>query len=146
MWACGLKATDAANTQDQLAAALLARQCDFDLIDDDLLSTAKLEDGGVAAGTMRYDTIVCGNVRWMQPESRALLARFAQAGGKVLCLGAAPGTDGKPTADAEGMRVCDTVDALVAQAMPTLRIDPPESTVRATARTTEAGGAGVMDN
>jgi hypothetical protein len=142
MWACGLKATDAANTQDQLAAALLARQCDFDLVDDDLLSTAKLEEGAVAAGAMRYDTIVCGYVRWMQPESRDLLARFAQAGGKVLCLGSAPGTDGKSTADAAGMRVCDTADALVALVAPTLLIDPPAGTIRATARATEGGGAG----
>ena len=141
MWAMGLKATEAAETQDRLAAALLARQCDFDLIDDDLLSTAKLENGAVVAGAMCYDTIVCGHVRWMQPQSRDLLARFARAGGKVLCLGAAPGTDGGPAADTDGMRVFDSADALVAQVDPTLRLDPPASAIRVTARTTEAGGA-----
>ena len=146
MWAWGLKATEAADTQDRLAAALLARQCDFDLIDDDLLSTAKLEDGAVAAGAMRYDTIVCGSVRWMQPESRELLARFAQSGGKVLCLGAAPGVDGKPGAAAAGMRVCEKVDTLVTQVTPTLRIDPPASTVRVTARTTEIGEIAALFN
>ncbi len=146
MWAYGLKATDAADTQDQLAAALLSHQCDFDLIDDDLLAAAKLEGGAVAAGAMHYDTIVCGNVRWMQPESRDTLLRFAQNGGRVLCLGAAPGTDGQTGVAGSAWQVSADVETLVRHVTPTVLLDPPTPGLRVAARDTSGGGIIALFN
>ncbi|NLX99591.1 MAG: hypothetical protein GXY83_25935, partial [Rhodopirellula sp.] len=47
---------------DALARELLRRQCDFDIVDDDVLSAqpAGVEDGALVAGAMRYRTIVVG--------------------------------------------------------------------------------------
>ncbi len=146
MWALGLKAADAAGTQDQLAAALLARQCDFDLVDDDLLAGAKIEDGAVSAGAMRYDTIVCGNVRWMQPETRDTLLHFAQAGGKVLCLGAAPGVDGRPGAADAAWQVGADVDSLVRRVAPTVSLEPSAPGLRVAARTVTGGAIVALFN
>jgi hypothetical protein len=139
MWAMGLKATEAAGTQDQLAAALLARQCDFDLIDDDLLSAAQADNGTLKAGAMQYDSVVCGNVRWMQPESRNRLLRFAQTGGKILCLGTAPGTDGQPGVTDAAWQICPDVEAMVQRITPTVSLDPPSAGVRVAARTVTGG-------
>ena len=50
MWAWGESATEAVRTHDGLANELLARQCDFDLIDDDTLAEATVENGELLAG------------------------------------------------------------------------------------------------
>ncbi|MCX5758594.1 MAG: glycosyl hydrolase, partial [Candidatus Hydrogenedentes bacterium] len=98
MWALGLQAAEAASTHDELAQEMLAGQRDFDLIDDDLLMEPATHIDGkqLVAGAMRYDTIVCGKVRWMHPDSLARLHAFAAAGGQVVCFGHTPGSDGAP--------------------------------------------------
>ncbi len=96
MWAWGLGAKEAVESYEAIGRELMARQCPFDLIDDDMLSTATVERKELAVGAMRYDTFVCGDVKWMLPQARRRLEEFAAAGGKVRCGNHRPGSDGIP--------------------------------------------------
>ncbi len=148
MWALGETAADAVDTHDQLARELLAHQCDFDLIDDDLLAdpATRVEGGALLAGAMRYDTVVIGSTCWMRPESVAQLRAFAAAGGKVLCLDRAPGTDGAPGSN-EGdlFTVCD-IETLLGLSVPTIAVAPACADLRAAARTTPQGEVLMLFN
>lgn len=137
LWARGESATDVVQTHDLLAQGLLEHQCDFDLIDDDLLRAAAIENGCLAAGAMRYGTVVCGITRWMHPEALDTLARFAAAGGRVLCA-EMPAADGQPGKEIPGFRT-GSVEALAAMAPATVSIDPPFTGVRVAARTVNSG-------
>ena len=68
-----------------LARTLLEHQCDFDMIDDDLLEDAAttVHDGCMHAGPMRYDTVYVSRTRHMSDGSREKLTRFIGAGGSV---------------------------------------------------------------
>ena len=140
MWALGAEAAEAVKTHDQLAQELFERQCDFDLIDDDLLAdpATQVADGELIAGAMRYATIVCGSVCWMDPLAKAALERFALAGGAILCVGHAPGTNGEPGKNNEPYRVVTEAQDLPAIA-PTVLLTPPTRDIRATARITGDG-------
>lgn len=85
LWATGPE-SPAAETHDLLAEKLLEHQCDFDVIDDDLLSDPKtlVKDGVLYAGKMKYRTVVVGFAEHMSPRSRETLAQFARSGGTVL--------------------------------------------------------------
>ena len=96
MWAWGGAATEAVESYEAAAQELMARQCPFDLIDDDMLSIGAVERNELVVGAMRYDTIVLGSVKWMHPQARRRLEEFAAAGGKVLCVNHGPGCDGIP--------------------------------------------------
>ncbi|MBM3289092.1 MAG: hypothetical protein FJY92_02980, partial [Candidatus Hydrogenedentes bacterium] len=134
LWALGPYATDAAESFDALSHELLARQCPFDVIDDDLLSAARIDGKQLIAGAMRYDTIVCGAARWMHPKSCAAIDEFAEAGGAVLCVDRAPGTNGVAPNDASSsIRVGATQD-IAALALPLVVLSPPCRGVRVAAR------------
>jgi hypothetical protein len=96
MWAWGLSAKDAVESYEAVARELMARQCPFDLIDDDMLAIGAVERNELVVGAMRYHTIIFGSVKWMQPQARRRLEDFAAAGGKVLCVNHGPGCDGIP--------------------------------------------------
>ncbi|MCK5801980.1 MAG: hypothetical protein KAI66_04070, partial [Lentisphaeria bacterium] len=134
LWAWGEEAEDAVASHDGLAAELFAHQCDFDLVDDDALVSASIEDGRLAVGPMRYATIVCGETCWMQAEARSRLQSFADAGGVVLCLRHAPGIAGESDADANSFQVSRTIPELVGQIEPTVFLTPPACDVRVSAR------------
>ena len=148
MWALGLGATDAVETHDQLAQGLLAHQCDFDLIDDDMLidSSTHVENGELVAGAMRYNTVVCGAARWMHPEALAQLKRLAGSGGCVYSVSHVPGADGAPGAnDAAFCKVMSAEDA-AASASPTARISPPCRDIRVASRSVDDGELVVLFN
>lgn len=96
MWAYGLTAKEAVESYEAVTQELMTRQCPFDLIDDDLLGSGKVERKELKVGAMRYATIVCGSVKWMHPQARRRLEEFAAAGGRVLCVNHGPGCDGIP--------------------------------------------------
>lgn len=148
LWAWGESMPQTVQTHDALAQALLERQCDFDLIDDDLLAdpNAAADSGWIAAGAMRYDTIVCGDVRWMMPASRARLEAFAAQGGTVICLGAAPGTEGTPGSPAPGFVVIDAPSGLDGHLHPTAVISPAAPDLRAAAREVREGQVLMLFN
>ena len=67
IWANGDPADPALRGHDALAQALFRRQCDYDVVDDDVLSdpNTRVEGGRLAVGPMRYRTIVVGPTQWM---------------------------------------------------------------------------------
>jgi hypothetical protein len=131
IWASGDPADPALRGHDVLAQALFRRQCDFDLLDDDVLSDPKtrVEGGRLAVGRMRYRTIVVGPTQWMTDKSKKRLDDFRAAGGRVV------------HADDLGQ-----IDAAVATIVPTVRLDPPSSDIRVLRRRWPGGGAAFFFN
>jgi hypothetical protein len=129
LWASANPADAAAH--DALARALLCRQCDFDLVDDDLLSapSARVEDGRLLVGAIRYRTIVVGPTHWMTQAAQQRLKALEAAGGQVV-------------------RVDDLsqIDAALAKIPPTMRCDPPSPDLRVLVRRWPGGGAAFLFN
>ena len=130
-WANGDPADPAVRGHDALAQKLLSRQCDFDVVDDDVLSdpSARTDDGRLAVGAMRYRTLVVGPTRWMSEAAQKRLKAFEAAGGTVI-------------------RVAELgrIEAAVAAVRPAVEIDPPSSDLRATLRRWPGGGATFIFN
>ncbi len=137
MWALGPEdGKKAAESHDRIVAELLAHQCGVDIIDDDLLSdpSTKVERGELSVGPMRYHTILVGEVSWMAPESWKKLQAFAASGGEVLCETHHPGTTGKPGhGDLDSMKI-GTVEEIVSDATPLVKISPPDRGIRVLVR------------
>ncbi|MFA6240611.1 MAG: glycosyl hydrolase [Candidatus Hydrogenedentales bacterium] len=134
LWALGLEAKSAAATYEALGAELMARQCPYDLIDDDMLTSATVDAGALVAGAMRYDTIVCGDVRWMHPDSLARLKQFAEAGGKVLCVDHAPGTTGEAGSGDPAPFVAGAPEEIAGHMTPLVALSPESRDVRVAGR------------
>jgi hypothetical protein len=134
MWAWGLAAQEAVEAYETVALELLARQRPFDLIDDDLLSRGTVERNELAVGAMRYDTIVCGSVKWMHPQARRRLEEFATAGGKVLCVNHGPGCDGIPVEMPSRSTKTGSAPEVAQCATPLITLTPPCRDVRVAAR------------
>jgi len=69
---------------DALAGILERKKIDFDVLDDDTLETAGIENGCLCAGQMRYETVAVPKCRYMPTDAAQKLADFKAAGGKVL--------------------------------------------------------------
>ena len=134
MWAWGLAAKDAVESYETVAQELMERQCPFDLIDDDMLSLGTVAGKEFKVGAMRYDTIVCGGVKWMHPQALRRLEKFAAAGGKVLCVNHAPGSEGIAAAGAEGLFRIGTATDVAQGVTPLVALTPPCRDVRVAAR------------
>ncbi len=93
VWVGGPDCHSAASSHDALARALLENQCDFDLVDDDVLEEALTLPGGkLQVGKMVYDTVCVGSQSWMTAASRERLSEFAAGGGKLLWVDNAEGS------------------------------------------------------
>jgi len=88
IWAGGPDVENIAHEHDALIKALLENQCDFDLIDDDILErrSTQITDGNLQVGQMRYHTVCVSKTRWMTEMSKAKLSEFAQKGGILLWM------------------------------------------------------------
>jgi len=84
IWAGGATRQQAIARHDQVADELLKTQCDFDYIDDDVLTHPTIHAGWIHVGPMAYDTIVVPSGKWMASAARAGLEEFRKAGGKVV--------------------------------------------------------------
>lgn len=113
IWAGGTARAEAIRLHDATAQTFLEAQCDFDFIDDDVLSgkCGRIDGGKLVVGEMAYDTIIVPPTRWMDDAAKQGLEEFRRAGGVVL--------DRAP-ADAAPGRVC--------------RIDPASPHIRACRR------------
>jgi len=129
LWASANPA-DAA-LHDALARALLRRQCDFDVVDDDVLSAqpARVEDGALVVGAMRYRTIVVGPTNWMTQVVQDRLKVLEAAGGQVIRIG-------DPS----------QIDAALAKIAPTIRCEPRSPDLRVLVRRWPGGGAAFLFN
>lgn len=141
LWAFDAGSDESAKSHDRLAAELMARQCDYDCVDDDSLAapTTRIENSCLAIGPMRYDTVLCGSVRWMAPAALERLKEFAVAGGKVLCVSHEPGSDGNPGSSDNAFCLTGTQEEIAEQVAPLAVITPPGRMIRASARRTEEG-------
>jgi hypothetical protein len=146
MWAWGLAAKEAVESYETVAQELMARQCPFDLIDDDLLASGTVERKELAVGAMRYDTIVCGSVKWMHPQARRRLEEFAAAGGKVLCVNHRPGCDGIPVDLVSRSTKIGSALEVAQGATPLITLTPPCREVRVAARQAKAQRLVVLFN
>ena len=131
IWANGDPADPALRGHDALAQALLRRQCDFDIVDDDVLAdpTTRVDNGRLAIGPMRYRTIVVGPTQWMTDAAKKRLDAFKAAGGQVVRVDD-----------------LDQIDAAVAKIAPTVQLDPPSSDIRVLVRRWPGGGAAFLVN
>jgi hypothetical protein len=131
IWANGDRADPAIRGHDALAQAMLRHQCDFDIVDDDVLSdpTTNVQNGRLAIGPMRYRTIVVGPTQWMADASKKQLETFQAAGGHVVHV-----------------NDLAQIDAMVAKIPPTVRLDPPAPDIRVLARRWPGGGAAFLVN
>lgn len=134
LWAWGTDATEAVATYEALQAGVAERPCAFDLIDDDMIAKSSLQDGALAVGPMRYDTVLCGDVRWMAPESLNKLEALASSGGRVLAVDHAPAVDGG-TGDTGGPIEAGTLEEVLKSVTPSVRLAPPSTGLRALVRT-----------
>jgi len=141
MWAWGQDATEAVMTHDALARELLAHQVDFDLIDDDLLAapTTRVENGRLVAGAMRYTAVYCGAVCWMHPAALARLRELVSGGGKVFCVGHAPGAEGTPGGNDPPFCLVGDPGELASQLAPTVYLRPATRDIRVAARAVDSG-------
>lgn len=99
-WARGEEAEIAANHFDSLAYYLEEKHCQFDIIDDDFLETAKITDGALKTGTANYETVIVPSCNRMSENSKQVLADFEAKGGKVIYSNAPE--DIEPTVDMTG--------------------------------------------
>ena len=116
---------------DALARALLRRQCDFDIVDDDVLSdpSTRVEEGALTVGAMRYRTMVAAPTSWMPQVVQDRLKALEAAGGQVIRIGG-----------------LNRIDAALARIAPTIRCDPPSPDLRVLVRRWPGGGAAFLFN
>jgi hypothetical protein len=134
MWAWGLAAKEAVESYEAIARELMARQCPFDLIDEDMLAIGAVERNELAVGAMRYNTIIFGSVKWMHPQARRRLEEFAAAGGNVLCMNHGPGCDGIPEEGHLGSIKIGSAPEVAQCATPLITLSPPSRDVRVAGR------------
>ena len=85
VWAGGEEEKWTLDRHYGVSMALLARQSDFDYIDDDQIAAAPDPvDGSLQIGKMAYSTIVLPTSRRMLPAAKAKLERFAASGGRLV--------------------------------------------------------------
>lgn len=84
IWCGGKTMADAIRQHERTAEQLLARQCDFDFVDDDLLQGGRVVGSALQLGKMRYDTIVMPHSDWVSPLAQSRLDALRKAGGRVL--------------------------------------------------------------
>jgi len=131
LWASGDAADPALCGHDRLAQELLQRQCDFDVIDDDVLGdpSTVVEQGRLAIGPMRYRTILLGPTERMTPAAARRLDAFRAAGGQVVRV-----------------ENFDRVEASLAGVKPTVGLEPRAAGLRTLVRRWPGGGAAFVFN
>lgn len=141
IWAGGPDVQTVADSHDRLVKRLLESQCDFDLVDDDVLSRTdtRVADGRLRVGPMRYHTVCVSRSRWMSGKARKKLSQFASNGGKVLWVenaGTVRPADGTAT----------SLRGLAAHIQPVVRLQPENSAVRVCKRSLPNGSLYLVTN
>jgi len=94
MWADGVR-NETIIEFENLVESLLENQCAFDLVDDDVIADALMEDGTCRVGEIAYRRILCPPCSWMDEKSLIRLAEFVRSGGSLICLKSLPEVYGK---------------------------------------------------
>lgn len=120
IWAGGETQRKAIELHDGVSEKLSRCQCDFDFVDDDLLSGrgGKIENGCLVVGPMSYDTLLVPATDWMEESALAGVAEFVRGGGRLICVGGPIRANGgeaglPPELAAKSQATLDQVPALV---------------------------------
>lgn len=142
IWCGGEEADRAGAAFDRLCRKLLEIQCDFDLVDDDVLERAETvaSAGALAVGEMRYAAIVVPPCRWMPAKSRVRLTELSRSGGHVLAVAPIAG-DPLP----EGAIPC-TASELEMRLVRCVQTPEPQPWLRAMTRETGSGRLVFLTN
>lgn len=138
IWAGASHRERSIKLHDDIAAALLNAQCDFDYVDDDVLDEGKSSQGRLIIGQMSYDTLIVPTTRWMTREAMDGLMRFVAAGGRVIAVGGLPGCDGQ-VGSLSGEVIQTEVAELSRYVTPVAAITPERSDVRLAKRQWDGG-------
>ena len=84
LWSGGDHAYAAVKSFDNTVFALEARHSPCDIIDDDFLETAKIENGALVTGTASYTSVVIPNNVTVTEASKKVLNAFKSVGGLVV--------------------------------------------------------------
>ncbi len=89
--------------QYHLWQALQSAGYGSDYVSETVLRSTRVESGALRYGTRAYDTVLMMDVESLEPETADAIARFAEAGGRVVFVGRAPdrapGLQDAPNAD-----------------------------------------------
>jgi len=135
MFAGGSGVEEIGKSQDRLVQTLFENQCDFDLIDDDILEreTTRVRDGVLEAGAMKYTTVYVSRTKWMKEISRERLKELAEGGGRVVWV------------DNEGAESIG-FEQLEEHIEPLIGVRPASSAVRVCVRQLENGRIYLVTN
>ena len=136
IWAGGPDFEAVTQSNDNAAAALLDCQCDFDMVDDDVLGNAEVSDGFIQVGAASYHTICVSKTKWMPDSIKNKLSEFCAAGGNVLWL--------SEYEHDYGESIC--LDEIPDFVQPTLRISPQYCGIRICRRQLENGSLIFITN
>ncbi len=134
IWAGGETRRKATELHNHLSETLLRCQCDFDFVDDDLLSGrgGRIENGRLAIGPMSYDRLIVPATDWMEKSALDGVAEFVRGGGMLVCVEGAIRADGGrleiPPELAEKSQA--TLEQLQSLAEPVIRLQPPCGDIR----------------
>lgn len=84
VWSNTARSLQVMAAYDTLANKLESKKIDFDVVDDDALETAKIENGCLCVGNMCYETVVLPKCRHMTPAAAQKLDAFKKVGGAVF--------------------------------------------------------------
>jgi hypothetical protein len=159
MWACGFKDTSAAGDHDRLARTMLERQCEFDIVDDDILQSWPAAEGWLMGKAVRYRTLVFGRTRWLSRPAAEKLAQWLKGPGLLVAADHLPGVEGdggealanmigvpnRPgrhsVGQGAGQVVIGSIQEAAASVPPILTCRPPNPEIRVIARDLPFGGA-----
>lgn len=78
-----LNAESLAKSFDELGRALEGKTVDFDIIDDDVIQSAKINNGCITIGNAEYQNIIIPKGSFLPQETQSVLKEFILSGGKV---------------------------------------------------------------
>ncbi len=141
MWAGEPYAHAAASSCDHLGQALLDSHCDFDLIDDDVISldSTRVDAGRLIAGSVRYHTVCVPRTRWISDSSLKKLESFARSGGTVLWTDA----EGRPAPD---WAVKTSAEQIAERVKPLAEVEPVSADIGLCKRVLENGALYFVTN
>lgn len=142
LWAGGSELEMICSSFDELSSVLLNNQCDYDLIDDDILesNSSSVTNGCLVVGEMHYSIICVSSNKYMSEASRSKLQQFINDGGKVIWV-----DDMNNYHNITGV-INSTLSQLPSHLKPTLELKSPNVNIRACKRELDNGSLYFVTN
>jgi len=126
MWADGVR-NETVTEFENLVESLLENQCAFDLIDDDVITEARINDGTCQIGQIAYRRIICPPCSWMKEESLVKLAEFVRSGGSLICLKSLPEAYGSEIDSNQRIRLFNSAKEVVQEVPSLIQLEPSKA-------------------